>query len=92
MNLQNKDGDMPLHEAATRGFDKLAELLIRAGANVNAKNKKLNTPLHLVAKYGNSNSYYHLAELLINSNAEINARNSEAKTPLDLVVNDRSKS
>ncbi|MHC4212186.1 MAG: ankyrin repeat domain-containing protein [Planctomycetota bacterium] len=41
----SRQGDTPLHNAARRGRCKAAELLIRAGADVNAKSKVGLTPL-----------------------------------------------
>jgi ankyrin repeat protein len=41
LNLQDKNGDTPLHQAALHGQYKVAEALIAAGANVNVKNSYL---------------------------------------------------
>lgn len=42
----------PLHIAAMKARPKIAERLIKAGANVHAKNKDNCTPLHSCAEYG----------------------------------------
>ena len=39
-------GDTPLHIAAAGGYDGVAQLLVKNGANVNAVNKEGWTPLH----------------------------------------------
>jgi len=41
----SRDGRTPLHNAARSGYSKAAELLITAGADVNAKDKEGHTPL-----------------------------------------------
>lgn len=67
------------------GYDKIAEILIKAGANVNEKNQA--SPLHIAAMVG----HYKVCELLLNSGADINAVNDGNKTPLDVARNFRSK-
>ncbi len=47
-----RQGDTPLHIAARRGSRKAAELLVGAGANVNAKDKDGHTPLWFAKKEG----------------------------------------
>jgi ankyrin repeat protein/N-acetylneuraminic acid mutarotase len=56
------------------------ELLLKAGADVNARNKNGDTPLH----YAVGNSQRELAELLLANKADPNERNNAGKTPLDL--------
>lgn len=68
----------------------IAKLLIDRGANVNALDIHLITPLHLAA-YGETDEHYAVAERLINTGANINAINAENVTPLDLARNPQSK-
>src|SRR5687767_11061581 len=51
VNITNNMGWSPLHAAAGNGNTALVTKLVEAGANLNAGNKELNTPLHL-AVYG----------------------------------------
>ena len=68
-----------LHYAACRGHLVVAERLIRAGgANVNARNKDQETPLHL-ATYG---GYMNIVELLLDSGADVHASNGYKETAL----------
>jgi len=39
VNLKNNGGRTPLHYAASKGWVKIAEMLISHGANINAKDK-----------------------------------------------------
>jgi ankyrin repeat protein/beta-lactamase regulating signal transducer with metallopeptidase domain len=69
-----------LHEAVATGDIERVKSLISEGADVNAKDAKGNTPLHLVAKYGFTKQ--DIAELLIVRGADVNARNKDGWTPL----------
>lgn len=44
-NARNAAGDAAIHGAASKGYTKLVELLANAGANVDARNQKGQTPL-----------------------------------------------
>lgn len=50
VNSCNFDGFTPLHVAALHGHSVLASLLIRHGANVNARTNQSATPLHLASQ------------------------------------------
>lgn len=50
VNSCNVDGFTPLHVAALHGHLPLATLLIRHGANVNARTNQSATPLHLACQ------------------------------------------
>ncbi|MDB4668894.1 ankyrin repeat domain-containing protein [bacterium] len=45
VNLKGSGGTTPLHGAAFHGHKEVAELLIAEGADVNAKNEDVETPL-----------------------------------------------
>jgi hypothetical protein len=68
----------PLHSAAEFGRDDLADLLIAAGANVEARNELDERPLHASATYGRP----AVARLLLVRGADVNARGPGGKTPL----------
>lgn len=42
--LNGQDGNTALHEVAWHGFSQSAKLLVKAGANIHAKNKVLLSP------------------------------------------------
>ena len=60
----------------------LIKLLISKGADVNAKEKYGNTPLHIAATAGGVG----IAELLISKGAKVNARDDIGETPLHIAA------
>ena len=70
--------DTPLHLAARFGREDLAELLIVAGANVEALNEHDERPLHAAAAYGRP----AVVKLLLSRGVEVNARGPAGKTAL----------
>jgi hypothetical protein len=68
----------PLHVATQSGRDDLAEPLIAAGADVEARNNLEDRPLHVSATYGRPT----VAKLLLARGADVSAYNWEGKTPL----------
>ena len=70
--------DTPLHLAAQFGREDLADLLIAAGANVEALNEHDERPLHAAAAYGRA----AVVKLLLARGADVNARGPAGKTPL----------
>jgi len=81
-------GNTPLHLAAEKGYEDIAELLIDKGADVMALDLYRHTPLHLAALFGHA----EVAELLIAKGADLNARETETgSTPLHEAVFGRHK-
>ncbi|KAI3371349.1 hypothetical protein L3Q82_023562 [Scortum barcoo] len=78
MNSSNVDGFTPLHVAALHGHSSLAALLIRHGANVNARTNQSATPLHLASQ----NSHIQVVRLLLECNAKMNKKDHYGNTPL----------
>lgn len=68
----------PLHSACATSNLKMAEVLIKKGADVNAKQMKNITPMHSAAHNGQTD----LVQLLVNSGADINAKMDNGQTPL----------
>ena len=58
----------------------ISKILVRYGADTNAKGPGGNTPLHLCIIY----SKYNIMPLLFEHNADPNIKNDDGKTPLEL--------
>lgn len=74
-------GDTPLHAVASSVFSKrkqVLEILIRKGAQLNAKNKDFQTPLHTATE----NSHYDIMDYLARNGANINAVDGLGQTCL----------
>ena len=79
VNFRNQQGFTPLHVAAQKGHNKVAELLIAKGANVNTSGRLIGTtPLDSAALLGHK----EMVELLIDSGADINPQIITGETPL----------
>ncbi|KAM7397266.1 hypothetical protein PAMP_020250 [Pampus punctatissimus] len=78
VNSCNADGFTPLHVAALHGRSALVALLIRHGANVNARTNQSATPLHLASQ----NSHIQVLRFLLECNAKLNKKDHYGNTPL----------
>ena len=74
------NGRTPLHEVARDGggSPKVAELLLRKGADPNATDADGLTPLHFAAQYGSG----ELVRVLLDWHANPRARDNGGRTPL----------
>lgn len=81
LNVQNRDGQTPLHEAVLSDNLIFAQYLLQHGADPTVVNKEGNTPLHLAARDDNS----RLCKLLLKCpQIDLTAGNKMGKTPLHL--------
>ena len=71
-------GFTSLHATAVMDASARAEVLLKQGANVNAKDNEGQTPLHIAAE----NDASATAEVLLKQGANVNARNNKGLTPL----------
>ena len=77
----------PIHSACSVGSIDIVAMLIRHGADVNAKQQQDYTPLHQAAHAGRVD----ICELLLKNGADRNARTSGGQTPLDMAKEKDSK-
>ena len=83
MHEKDAEGCTPLHLAAERGHDAIAELLIACGANVKAYARGRGAfPLHLAAE----NGHVEVAEVLIGARANLKALAPEGRHPLHVAA------
>ena len=68
-----------LRAAASQGNLAEVERLLKAGADLNAKDKSGTTPLHLAAA---KNSTPAVLEVLLKAGADVNAKGKDGETPL----------
>ena len=79
VNASHGDGMSALHWAAKHENVEIAEMLLYAGANVNALTRLGKfTALHLAGKTGNRN----LIEILLDANADVNSKTEFGTTPI----------
>ncbi len=74
-----------LHRAVQEGNAEVAEALILAGADLDAKQQDNRTPLHLAVFWGRQK----IAEVLIQAGADVNAKDENDRTPLHLAAKTR---
>ncbi|CAD7700161.1 unnamed protein product [Ostreobium quekettii] len=77
-NIQSSCGYTPLHRAAQGGHTAVVELILDAGASVDAVDQSGCTPLHWAVQYGHTAT----AELLLSRDASVDAADQFGYTPL----------
>ncbi|CAB0035784.1 unnamed protein product, partial [Trichogramma brassicae] len=84
VNARDNFGNTPLHLAMNKGREKVAELLLRRGADLNLTNNKGLTPMHVIEMYSSCN----LSKMLFNVSgdirheAQIDVRDKNGNSPL----------
>ena len=63
------------------------QYLIENGANIEAKDCREETPLHLASSYGKT----EVVKYLVSKGANKNAKNNDGKTPYDVARKDEIK-
>jgi uncharacterized protein len=74
----DRDGNFPVREALHTDKDKVVEVLVAAGADINASDGSGDTPLILASRYGR----IEVVRFLIERGAELNLRNRAGETAL----------
>ena len=77
--MTDSEGSTALHIVSEAGYERVADLLLRHGADREAVNLVASaSPLHLAAK----NGHLSLVELLILYGSVVDCRNGKLRTPL----------
>nr|XP_023017767.1 rabankyrin-5 [Leptinotarsa decemlineata] len=84
-NLADMNGDTPISLALNEGYNHLVPVLIEGKADVNIRNGKDFTLLHLAILKEDSST----AIFLLNHGVDINAKTSDYETPLQLAIHCR---
>lgn len=88
INFKDKKENTYLHSAASKGYKTVIEFLLSNGANVQAVNRKNNTPLHIaLLTYGGIGDYLGTVKCLLDNGANIEAVNNKGETPLLIAIN-----
>ncbi|XP_061532932.1 ankyrin repeat domain-containing protein 27 isoform X2 [Phycodurus eques] len=74
----NVDGVTPLHVSCMYGHAELTALLVRRGADVNARTDRKATPLHLASQ----NDHLQVVKFLLECNAKLNKKDQYGNTAL----------
>lgn len=69
--VDNTNGNRPIHIASQNGHNELVELLIRKNCEINAKNMKGNSALHMAIGY----DYYQTAKMIIKAGGDLELLN-----------------
>ncbi|XP_041352044.1 transient receptor potential cation channel subfamily A member 1 homolog [Gigantopelta aegis] len=83
INFSDKYGNDPLHIAAQHGFLEIVQCLLLHNADLDSKNEEEQTPLHLAARYGRTNT---VREIVKKDKLSINDEDENSNTPLHLAA------
>jgi cytohesin len=79
-------GMTPLHWAAMRNQQVIAELLLGSGADINARDQREETPLHKTVRPAYWGSFRGFTPFLLVHGADVNVANDKGMTPLHYAV------
>jgi cytohesin len=85
VKLVNYIGNIALHVAAALGTPEIVHMMVREGANVNARNENEETPLHHTV-WGDGSTRQAVISILLQAGADINAANNQLTTALHSAV------
>jgi ankyrin repeat protein len=85
INEQDYKGNTPLFYSCSHGSEWAAFWLIAFGADVNAKNFKKDSPLHMILNNPEHIFSTKTVRELIFKGAEVNAKNQSDKRPIDYI-------
>jgi uncharacterized protein len=71
VNVQNKSGETPLHQASLEGRTYAIDWLLKNGANPHLTNKYSETPLHFACRSGVETGVSLLLEFQADPNAHV---------------------
>ena len=83
-NIQDKDGNTPLHWSARAGDHEVAAHLLIRNSQLNAKSKRGDTPLHWAVRGGRMG--INVMALLVESGARVDAVDNKFKKPIDVAA------
>ena len=82
LESRNENNDTFLTYAVQFGYEDFIQYLINNGANINAQNNQLNTPLH----YALNNKNYKIADILLKEGADETIKNKYNLTPWQYIL------
>ncbi|KAK7604043.1 hypothetical protein V9T40_004316 [Parthenolecanium corni] len=86
VDVKKEDGFAAIHLSSLNGYKAVTKILIIKGhSDINLRNGREQTPLHLAA----SQKRYNVVELLVKLGADVNAEDENGDTPLHLALNNK---
>jgi ankyrin repeat protein len=82
VNVKTKDGVTALIAAVTQDSSDIVELLLKAGANLDERDREGRTASHRATRSGDGKTRLENIELLLYAGADPNAQDSEGDTPV----------